>query len=157
MLPFPARFPRVWKFAVVQSMVAAHRLDHSKLQTQGRRAGKGSMYIYSTTSFYQILEQIHSQVQAGSIERKFSNKAVPVSQIGMNNVLMCQYIEFVADRLLVALGNENKWNRWACLSCLMFPACLPGYADHAHVLEPFSTNPFDFMDMPHHEYDYYYM
>lgn len=38
----------------------------------------------------------------------------------MNAKLMCQYIEFVADRLLVALGNEKLYN---------------------------STNPFDFMDM----------
>jgi ribonucleoside-diphosphate reductase subunit M2 len=28
----------------------------------------------------------------------------------MNSKLMCQYIEFVADRLLVSLGNEKVWN-----------------------------------------------
>ena len=38
----------------------------------------------------------------------------------MNSSLMCQYIEFVADRLLVSLGNEKVYN---------------------------VTNPFDFMDM----------
>lgn len=38
----------------------------------------------------------------------------------MNAQLMCQYIEFVADRLLVSLGNKKFYN---------------------------STNPFDFMDM----------
>jgi ribonucleoside-diphosphate reductase subunit M2 len=38
----------------------------------------------------------------------------------MNSDLMCQYIEFVADRLLVALGNEKIYK---------------------------ATNPFDFMDM----------
>lgn len=38
----------------------------------------------------------------------------------MNAVLMRQYIEFVADRLLVALGNAKHYN---------------------------VTNPFDFMDM----------
>lgn len=38
----------------------------------------------------------------------------------MNSVLMNQYIEFVADRLLVALGNPKVYN---------------------------VTNPFDFMDM----------
>ena len=43
-----------------------------------------------------------------------------MSLIGMNAQLMCQYIEFVADRLLVALGNEKYYN---------------------------ATNPFDFMDM----------
>lgn len=46
--------------------------------------------------------------------------ALPVSLIGMNADLMCQYIEFVADRLLVSLGNEKHYN---------------------------VTNPFDFMDM----------
>jgi ribonucleoside-diphosphate reductase subunit M2 len=38
----------------------------------------------------------------------------------MNATLMRQYIEFVADRLLVSLGNEKVYK---------------------------STNPFDFMDM----------
>ena len=47
-------------------------------------------------------------------------ESLPVRLIGMNADLMCQYIEFVADRLLVALGNEKIYN---------------------------STNPFDFMDM----------
>ena len=46
--------------------------------------------------------------------------ALPVALIGMNAKLMCQYIEFVADRLLVALGDEKYYN---------------------------VTNPFDFMDM----------
>lgn len=46
--------------------------------------------------------------------------ALPVALIGMNATLMCQYIEFVADHLLVALGNEKEYN---------------------------VTNPFDFMDM----------
>lgn len=45
---------------------------------------------------------------------------MPVKLIGMNSDLMCQYIEFVADRLLVALGNEKIYK---------------------------ATNPFDFMDM----------
>lgn len=46
--------------------------------------------------------------------------ALPVALIGMNSKLMCQYIEFVADRLLVALGDEKYYG---------------------------VTNPFDFMDM----------
>ena len=49
-----------------------------------------------------------------------SSDALPVALIGMNAELMCQYIEFVADRLLVALGCPKHYN---------------------------STNPFDFMDM----------
>lgn len=58
--------------------------------------------------------------QAVDIEKEFLTKALPVKLIGMNDALMAQYIEFVADRLLVALGNDKHYN---------------------------ATNPFDFMDM----------
>lgn len=58
--------------------------------------------------------------QAVTIEQEFLSDALPVSLIGMNAKLMCQYIEFVADRLLVALGNEKIYK---------------------------VTNPFDFMEM----------
>ena len=33
----------------------------------------------------------------------------PVELIGMNGTLMCQYIEFVADRLLLSLGCKKKY------------------------------------------------
>jgi ribonucleoside-diphosphate reductase beta chain len=42
--------------------------------------------------------------EAVDIEKEFLRDALPVSLIGMNADLMCKYIEFVADRLLVALG-----------------------------------------------------
>lgn len=58
--------------------------------------------------------------EAVKIEQEFLTDALPVGLIGMNAKLMCQYIEFVADRLLVSLGNEKVYN---------------------------VTNPFDFMDM----------
>ena len=41
--------------------------------------------------------------EAVVIEQEFLTEALPVRLIGMNNELMKQYIEFVADRLLVAL------------------------------------------------------
>ncbi|KAK0500766.1 ribonucleotide reductase small subunit [Armillaria luteobubalina] len=40
-------------------------------------------------------------VEAVNIEQEFLTDALPVGLIGMNAKLMCQYIEFVADRLLV--------------------------------------------------------
>lgn len=43
-------------------------------------------------------------------EKEFVSDALPVSLIGMNADMMCQYIEFVADRLLVALGYEKVYN-----------------------------------------------
>jgi len=57
---------------------------------------------------------------AVTIEKEFVTDAIPVKLIGMNADLMCQYIEFVADRLLAELGCPKIYN---------------------------STNPFDFMDM----------
>ena len=41
------------------------------------------------------------------IEQEFLTDALPVSLIGMNCALMSQYIEFVADRLLVELGCDK--------------------------------------------------
>lgn len=47
---------------------------------------------------------------AVELEKEFICDALPVDLIGMNARLMSQYIEFVADRLLVALGNEKVYN-----------------------------------------------
>ncbi|XP_066144875.1 ribonucleoside-diphosphate reductase subunit M2 B [Euwallacea fornicatus] len=47
---------------------------------------------------------------AVGIEQEFLSDALPVSLIGMNCNLMCQYIEFVADRLLLELGCEKIYN-----------------------------------------------
>lgn len=44
------------------------------------------------------------------IEKEFITDALPVSLIGMNAEMMQQYIEFVADRLLVALGCPKAYN-----------------------------------------------
>jgi ribonucleoside-diphosphate reductase beta chain len=59
-------------------------------------------------------------VDALNIEREFITESLPVSLIGMNAALMTQYLEFVADRLLVELGCDREYN---------------------------TSNPFDFMDM----------
>lgn len=47
---------------------------------------------------------------AVEIEKEFVTDALPVSLIGMNAEMMCQYIEFVADRLLVALNVGKIFN-----------------------------------------------
>ncbi|GAA6006598.1 hypothetical protein JCM11491_003111 [Sporobolomyces phaffii] len=48
--------------------------------------------------------------EAVEIEKEFLTDALPVGLIGMNSGLMRQYIEFVADRLLVALGNPKLYH-----------------------------------------------
>jgi ribonucleoside-diphosphate reductase beta chain len=47
---------------------------------------------------------------AVEIEKEFVSDSLPVNLIGMNADMMCQYIEFVADRLLVELGEQKVWN-----------------------------------------------
>ena len=44
------------------------------------------------------------------IEKEFIIEALPVRLIGMNSDLMSQYLEFVTDRLLVALGCSKVYN-----------------------------------------------
>src|SRR5687767_13306523 len=49
-------------------------------------------------------------MDAVAIEKEFVSDALPVKLIGMNADLMCQYIEFVADRLLSSLGVGKVYN-----------------------------------------------
>jgi len=55
-----------------------------------------------------IIEKVIAD--AVTIEQEFVSDSIPVKLIGMNSELMCQYIEFVADRLLASLGNEKIYN-----------------------------------------------
>lgn len=48
--------------------------------------------------------------EAVEIEKEFVVNSLPVSLIGMNCSLMCQYIEYVADRWLVLLGFSKIYN-----------------------------------------------
>lgn len=68
----------------------------------------------SQTRIHEILKE------AVAIETEFITEAIPCRMIGMNSVLMTQYIEFVADRLCVQLGYDKIFN---------------------------SSNPFDFMEL----------
>lgn len=66
---------------------------------------------------YSMMEQKLEEATINSIiteavmyEKEFIMDSLPVSLIGMNAELMGQYIEFVADRLLVSLGCEKHYN-----------------------------------------------
>ncbi|GAB4017912.1 MAG: ribonucleotide-diphosphate reductase subunit beta [Bdellovibrio sp.] len=48
--------------------------------------------------------------EAVEIEKEFIRDALPVSLIGMNAQMMSQYIEFVADHWLTALGCDKHYN-----------------------------------------------
>merc|ERR1712110_1054529 len=70
----------------------------------------------------QLPEDVVHNIIRGSVdvERKFICEALSCDLIGMNSELMTRYIEFVADRLLSALGHSKLFG---------------------------STNPFDWMEL----------
>ena len=47
--------------------------------------------------------------EAVDIECEFVTDALPVALIGMNAAEMCEYVLYIADRLLVALGEEKMF------------------------------------------------
>lgn len=56
-------------------------------------------------------ERLHEIIEdAVDIEIEFITEALPVSLIGMNSKLMAEYIRFVADRLVFALGYKKIYN-----------------------------------------------
>jgi len=56
-------------------------------------------------------EEVHAMVrEAVAIEEKFINVSLECPLIGMNAVSMTQYIHFIADRLIVALGYKKIYN-----------------------------------------------
>ncbi|CAH2560086.1 ribonucleotide-diphosphate reductase subunit beta [Cardinium endosymbiont of Oedothorax gibbosus] len=78
--------------------------------------------LYNQHIKHKLPEERVAQIiaDAVAIESEFVSDALPVKLIGMNATLMTQYIQFVADRLLLELGCKKIY----------------------HV-----TNPFDFMEM----------
>ena len=56
-------------------------------------------------------EQVHAIVrEAVDLEREFVCEALSCALLGMNATMMAQYIEFVADRLLVALDVSKLYH-----------------------------------------------
>ena len=82
-----------------------------------------AILLYSKTSIQNKLttQELHKIVrEAVDIETVFITEAIPCRLIGMNASLMTEYIEFVADRLIVQLGYQKMYH---------------------------TKNPFDFMEM----------
>ena len=80
-----------------------------------------AIYLYSKLEKKIPKKKIRDIIQeAVTIEKEFITEALPCRLIGMNSELMNQYIEFVADRLLLQLGCEAFYK---------------------------TSNPFDFMEM----------
>jgi len=56
-------------------------------------------------------EQVYEIIKEAVVaEKEFITESLPCALIGMNNKLMAQYIEYVADRLLLMLGLQKIYN-----------------------------------------------
>jgi len=79
-----------------------------------------AILLYSMIKNKLDQEIIHEMFkEAVEIEKEFICESLPCSLLGMNNESMIEYIQFVADRLLLQLNYEKIWG---------------------------TTNPFDFME-----------
>lgn len=69
-------------------------------------------YIYRELIVNKLPEDIliHMIKNAVTIEQRMVCESLPVSLIGMNNKLMCQYIEYVADHLCLNLIGKRIFN-----------------------------------------------
>ena len=63
-------------------------------------------YILNKLPEEELLQIVKEAVE---IEKEFVTSALPVKLIGMNSVLMCQYIEYVADHLLVEMIGKRLY------------------------------------------------
>ncbi|VAI72779.1 unnamed protein product [Triticum turgidum subsp. durum] len=147
---FPIRFPQIWEFykKAVASFWTAEEVDLSSdarhwdttLSNDERHfishvlafsneliSRDEGLHCDFACLLYDILrgKLDESRVfeivsEAVDIEREFVCDALPCALVGMNGDLMSQYIEFVADRLLMALGCKKLYN---------------------------ATNPFDWMEL----------
>ena len=80
-----------------------------------------AILLYSKLAKKLSKKRVHEIIQeAAEIEKEFITEAIPCRLIGMNSTLMCQYIEFVADRLSVQMGYDKIYK---------------------------ASNPFDFMEL----------
>eukprot|EP01135_Chromosphaera_perkinsii_P011380 Nk52_evm25s2391 gene=Nk52_evmTU25s2391 len=90
-------------------------------------------YIKNKPSVKRVKQILKEAVE---IEQKFLRDALPVRLIGLNSDLMCQYIEFIADRLFISLGfgsniGENNLQSMNNDDSLLYDA----------------ENPFEWMDL----------
>jgi len=70
-----------------------------------------AILLYSKLNKKLTKKKIHEIItEAVTIEKEFICEAIPCRMIGMNSDLMSQYIEFVADRLVVQLGYDKIYN-----------------------------------------------
>lgn len=92
-------------------LISRDEADHTKF----------AILLYSKLQRKLTKKRIHEIIiEAVEIEKEYITESIPCRMIGMNQDLMKQYIEFVADRLVLQLGYDKIFH---------------------------SKNPFDFMEM----------
>ncbi|PIO68940.1 ribonucleoside-diphosphate reductase, beta subunit [Teladorsagia circumcincta] len=113
---FPLKYHDIWAFykKAVASFWTVEEVDLAKDMTDWEKMTDNERFFISRVlAFFAASDGIVNE------NLEFLSESLPVDMIGMNCRLMCQYIEYVADHLLVELGCEKIYK---------------------------SKNPFDFME-----------
>ena len=77
-----------------------------------------SQHVFLGIELYKLLnnkltvDKVFEIIDSGlKISKNFMTDALPIRLLGMNSESMCDYLEYVADRLFVDLGYEKQYNK----------------------------------------------
>lgn len=120
-LYFSSAFAGIFWFKQRNVLPALTKSNTLIARDEGQHVAFGAL-LYSKLTATRLPTQavVDMMRDAVAVEHAFVRETIVGKHLGMNADLMCQYVEFVADGLLVMLGYDKVWN---------------------------STNPFPYMDL----------
>lgn len=103
---FSGAFCAIYWFAEQNKMPGLCKSNHFIARDEGMHTDFACL-MYSKLINKLPQQTVHDMIkEAVTIEEHFIRDALPCSLLGMNAEMMCEYIRFVADRLVVDLGYE---------------------------------------------------
>jgi len=78
---------------------------------EGLHADFGCLLYNKLKNKLSVTEMNSIISEAVCVAKEFMIDAIPIRLIGMNNDIMGEYIEYIADRLLVALNYKKLYNK----------------------------------------------
>ena len=119
---FSSSFCTIFWFKIIRGIFRGIGMSNELISRDEGEHYRNGLYIYKVLKLegFTIAPDriINIICQATDIEKKIASKITPTVE-GMNKNLMCQYIEYMADKIMSDIGEKKIYN---------------------------STNPFPFMD-----------
>lgn len=118
---FSSAFASIFWFKQRNLMPALTKSNTLIARDEGQHVEFGALlYSKTTVTRMSTADMTRMMDEAVLIEKEFVKETITRKYLGVNSELMCQYVEFVADSLLILLGYPKMFH---------------------------ATNPFPFMDM----------